>query len=446
VVGFFCDLLVLLLDWFFLILAPEGVGASATGFLRVTKTARFMRIFRALRLLRFVRMWGVITETLDLINSKKLQAASSVVLALLFIILITHYLACGWHFIGRLGMKGGARNWIEMNSIENASLGYRYLTCLHWSLTQFTPAGMEVHPYNLGERMYSIFVLLSAVVSFSSFLSTITTSITKVRALTAEATKQQNILRRYFHENNVSTELGNRIWKNLKTNHFSKTRMHRKDIDVLKYLPRGLHTDLCKELYGPYITRIPFFDYLTGQSKLYLRDVCRKIVVERSTCSGEELFYDGKVAQNLYTVSSGKMQYYHDIEELSCKLSDGDWVSEPVLWLEWKHCGQLISVTYCELVAVESGPFRDLMSEHRSLLSFARSYAKAFLNHMKEANVNGRTDIWNKTAELNELVTIACEDVQHRYDWIRTPRKFPSGHIQPAMHSEETQSPRTDEK
>lgn len=39
----------------------------------------------------------------------------------------------------------------------------QYLTSVHWAVTQFTPAAMEVNPMNVAERMYAIVVIFSGL-------------------------------------------------------------------------------------------------------------------------------------------------------------------------------------------------------------------------------------------------------------------------------------------
>merc|ERR550537_623292 len=87
---FSVDLAILLTDWLFLVVVPN---IKAIDILRVGKSVRISRIFRALRLLRFIRMWGVIMEVLDLINSKRIKATFNLAMALAFIIILTHYFA-----------------------------------------------------------------------------------------------------------------------------------------------------------------------------------------------------------------------------------------------------------------------------------------------------------------------------------------------------------------
>merc|ERR1712139_444488 len=102
-------------------------------------------------------------------------------------------------------------SWIEFHGFENEKLGYKYLSALHWTLTQFTPAGMEVYPHNPTERAFAVVVLLFALVFFSSFLSSITSAMTQLRQLNYATDQQFSLLRRFLKERQVSRELSTRI-------------------------------------------------------------------------------------------------------------------------------------------------------------------------------------------------------------------------------------------
>merc|ERR1712232_66922 len=102
-----------------------------------------------------------------------------------FIILVNHVLACVWYKIGEENVPGYG-SWLEHNDMLDKSTAYQYFTALHFSLTQFTPASMDVHPRNLSERMFSVVVLIFALCIFSSFVSSITAAMTYLRNLTAQ--------------------------------------------------------------------------------------------------------------------------------------------------------------------------------------------------------------------------------------------------------------------
>ena len=50
---------------------------------------------------------------------------------------------------------------------------FMYALSLHWALTQFTPAAMDVVAVNTSERLFSLFATLSGLIMFSFFIGSI---------------------------------------------------------------------------------------------------------------------------------------------------------------------------------------------------------------------------------------------------------------------------------
>merc|ERR1719517_170672 len=119
---------------------------------------------------------------------------------------MNHFLACGWYAVGNFGLDP---SWVQV--LEGKDLQFRYITSLHWSLTQFTPASMEVFPRNSTERSFAVIVILAAMLTFSSFVSSITSGMTRLRMLKSEKAKQQYLLRSFLKENKIPPDLSMRI-------------------------------------------------------------------------------------------------------------------------------------------------------------------------------------------------------------------------------------------
>merc|ERR1712176_173624 len=102
--------------------------------------------------------------------------------------IMNHYLACFWFFLFMslqsdhnyvcAGTSDCTWTEVAFGGDRNVPIMYAYSTALHWSLTQFTPASMEVTPKNAYERFFNIVVIVMALVIFSSFVSSITQAMT----------------------------------------------------------------------------------------------------------------------------------------------------------------------------------------------------------------------------------------------------------------------------
>jgi len=171
--------------------------------------------------------------------------------------------------------------------------GYFYVTALHWSLTQFTPASMEVVPCNTGERIYTIGVMLFAVILFSSLLSSITTSMIYLQKLRAEKSKQVSYVRRYITNKHVTLDLGNRIVSFLRKHSYNVSQrqtLHEDQIAAFSILPESLRAQLRCEVFLPMLDPHPLFRLTHRIDNAAMIAVCTSALSEQDMWIGNEKF------------------------------------------------------------------------------------------------------------------------------------------------------------
>merc|ERR550532_1403148 len=133
---------------------------------------------------------------------------------MMVILALNHVIACLWFLVGKAAISDGQPSWLDWNEpFLEKDMGYQYCTSLHWTLTQFTPASMDVVARNIYERMFSIVVLLFAMVALSSIVGTVTSSMTVIRQMQSDKQKQFWMLRRYLKQKNINHELSTRMTK-----------------------------------------------------------------------------------------------------------------------------------------------------------------------------------------------------------------------------------------
>merc|ERR1719468_417353 len=128
--------------------------------------------------------------------------------------IINHFISCIFYLIADL-QYGKKETWIDSLVLADASWEYKYLTAFHWSMTQFTPATMQLQPHNSVERAFAITGVVLALVGFSYLVGIITNSRSQLRSMTEDASKQFWILRRYLKHNHVPIILSCRIQRYL---------------------------------------------------------------------------------------------------------------------------------------------------------------------------------------------------------------------------------------
>eukprot|EP00928_Gymnodinium_smaydae_P030120 TRINITY_DN22473_c0_g4_i1.p1 TRINITY_DN22473_c0_g4~~TRINITY_DN22473_c0_g4_i1.p1 ORF type:complete len:1074 (+),score=232.13 TRINITY_DN22473_c0_g4_i1:111-3332(+) len=359
------DSLLVIFAWM-QISAESGVENSSTNYAR---TLRFLRLFRIVRMLK---TQSFVQSLVDRIPSESMVIFLGVFKLIFIISIITHFCACGWYGLALLVEDGEQATWISANNMHGQEFSYRYTTALHWSLTQFTPASMEIFPENVYERTFNVIVVLFALVAFSSFISGITKAMDQMARINNEQSEQYSCLRRYLHENKISTELVFRVWNYLNSQERrGSRRIHKQDVKVLQHLSKSLRTELFWEAYSCLLQQHPLFQRIATDTPL-LGQMVSNVAQELSMSCGQELYAAGEQAGQTCFTRTGLLSY-SIFEDPDRPVAENSWICEAALWMPWTHRGCLTATTRCELVAIQVKDFHTVM---RPFLSHTRQVAR----------------------------------------------------------------------
>lgn len=403
------DLCLVLIDWIIISSPKSESGRSEASSARAVKSFYIMRVFRLLRLVRVARLPGSLREaTLFLMRSEYTSLSVGIIKHLAFIMLINHLIACLWYTLG----NNSEPSWVAFYLEEGTTWQMAYFTSLHWSLTQFTPASMEVVPQNLGERVFAVSVLLFAMVSFSSFVSSITNLMNHLRSLKSVETKQFAKLERYLHDNGISFALSCRVKRYL--DHWmaeAKRRPQEKDVEMLLKLSDPLRMEIHYESFRPILVKHPFFAHYEELNGKAMRKLCHTALKSHHLSTGDDLFHTGETAKAMHFVKAGELAYRRPFGRMTDKLEEGDWICEMVLWKPWEHAGTVTAVTECSLMSLDATVFHMVVKETQTASKVAEedmiAYAFKAAEILSQVPQKDLTDL--DDTEIYEAISIAHE-------------------------------------
>jgi len=428
---FSLDFVVVAGDWFNNIgdaVGTSGGNSTAEGIGGMVRSLRAIRILRLLRLLKLRRMMA---ELQDHISSEYTYLLINLCKLLFFILFLNHGIACGWYWLGRQGWKARKRNWLSASKLlksdfgtesewvlEDRAIGYRYATSLHWTLTQFTPASMEVFPQNTEERALAVVVLMFALVAFSSFVGSISTSMTALRNMNADVNKQFWMLRRYLKQQKVTRLVGRRILKYLEyVVERKQGKVQPGTIGILAMLSEQLREELTYEMTYPKAADQPFFQYFTAfpLMSIVVRKICSSALKNKVIARGDHLFYPGDEATHVYCFLGGDMDYLEDdLRHMDPPVEQKEWIAEPAFWVPWKHLGRFRAMGESELIAIDVRSFVDECCKSVVSWKVARRYGEIYLDLLKGT---APTDIIRDEAVSNALQEALSDE--HRAHGLR---------------------------
>ena len=328
---------------------------------------------------------------------------------------MNHFIACAWYGVGQLSPDG----WTKQ--LDGESLTYKYLTSVHWSVAQFQ-SSMDIHAQNEAERIYSIIVVLIALVLFSSFLSSITNSTAQLQRHRREYTNRQRVIREYLKEHNVSPEMSVRVKKQLAHGGAIDARQkHEEQHKILAALPQHLLVDLYEEARVPILVSHAFFGEFHSEYPRAMRRLCYDAMVSLPAQNQEVVFQMGDPCKQMFFVEQGTFSYrlgralsqspldmsfrsqnsvFLPKGEIEHNVTAGRWLSEAAMWTKWEHCGSLSNEEAGFLLALQVDSFLHAVRQHEDAFIDTVLYAREFV---KELNDGGNVSDLHVTPDVVRL-------------------------------------------
>jgi hypothetical protein len=421
------DLAVVVLDWIEILFATGGIAVFRLG-----KASRTFRIIRMLRLMRLIRMQHVLKLIAERIRSERVSIITDIIKITLALLFIAHMIACLWYGLGKKADDGG-NSWVQHYEMDKHSLAYKYTTSLHWSLAQFTGGMDEVVACNLNERIFAIVVFVIAFVISAIFVSSLTSSMTRLHIISSRQSQQLVSLRRYLTQNGLPGRLAMRVQRNAQHALMEKQRfMPEEEVELLNIVSEPLRVELHFELYALILQVHPFFRSFIEECPPVMRKICHSATSMCIVSCGDIIFNPGEtpLQPKMYICCDGKLRFI-SINGSVKFLHQKSWVSEAVLWTAWMHRGELRATTDSRLAMIDAKMFQDIASTFDYPDFDPRQYAALFVNHLNSQLVaeDEIMDVAPDVMQWFKHITPTHEmKTVHSESWLETISGHLSGH------------------
>ncbi|CAE7249696.1 CNGA3 [Symbiodinium pilosum] len=348
-------------------------------------TLRSAKLLRAAKLPGFFRYLPMFIS-----RSEYITLSLGIVRHLLGILFINHVIASFWYLLGE--EQGG---WLEVYEIPVADWWYSYLVTLHWSLTQFTPASMSVQPQTLPERAFNVAVVIFALVTFSSFVSSITNLMTHLRNLESGEQILFSKLEDFMQSRKFSFYLTIRVRRYLDQRLAEKrSKPEEQDIELLQRLSEPLKMEVHFEMHSPTLTKHPLLFAYSRLNEPAMMKLCHTALRTMQLSADDYLFTKGETAKTMYFAISGALVYTKEDEPAPYPVQAPAYFSEMVLWCPWSHCGSMRAKTDCKILCLDAAQFFDVVQHAKNCQLEVCAYAERALHiQNKYFDKDSRSDL-----------------------------------------------------
>lgn len=404
------DIFIVGSDWLLLLLGAPA-GAASVG--RVGKALRMMRVVRLLRVIRVAKLTKI-SDKLDSATTGALHAVFSIFKWLGCLVLICHTVGCCWYWVGTW-LEDETRGWLvdvrerlEEDYGHEVSMMHRYAISFHWAISQFSPCSSPFNPRTLTEEIFNIIFIFCGLTIFSSFIGSVTTTITALRKGAMEVSRQHTVFHEYARYHRLTWDLQQNIAAYARYLHRRKPRILEKDVPFLHSLPEALLIQTRCQVCSTPLCKHPFFDYLLRNHALALMFTCHQAAAHEIYGTTDELFSFHAQASRMLFIVKGIAEYYegpHGLKKgCSYDFRDGTWLCEASLWLRYLHLGRLIAKDETDVVCVDGAKFREVIVNRPGALTAAKLYGRSFSIRAIELSVD--LDTWNDKSEVSDMLFV----------------------------------------
>lgn len=400
------DTCMVICNWALLLLRhPANSQEDGIHGLNVWRTLTLVRVLRILRLFKAPEMEGFISEH---IRSETTRLVVSITRLITLLMIVAHFIACSWYGVGRyVASQGNDSSWVVRYNLAHEDLWDKYAFSVHWSLSQFTGEQI-IQIESISERSFAIGIFIFAFLFSSIFVSSITTLMTRLQIIASKQSGQLSSLRRYLHDNGISTSLAVRIIRNAQQAMRTNQRivaLH--SVEVLQEVSRSLKIELHFEVHFPTISSHPFFKCYYAANPIGMQKLCHQAVSVHWLSVQDVVFHECETPEKpaMLFVTQGQLVYHQEGVQKYKILSRGTWACEAALWLAVvQHHGTMRVTTESSLLRLEADLFQRMVVHFPT--HHAQEYAKQFLHRIRILSIEeDSTDVPDLDADyICELV------------------------------------------
>jgi hypothetical protein len=257
-------------------------------------------------------------------------------------------------------------------------------------------------------------MLIFALIFSAGFVGCLTTAMTRLVIIASERSAQFAALHRYLKDAGISLELSVRVQRSARNIYAERKRnTSEQDVELVAWISDRLRMEIHYEITSPLLTCHPFFNLYDKALSAGVRHICHKAITELSISRADVLFAELELpaCPAMFIVSSGKFHYSQGIAQPRT-ISAKQWISEAVLWTSWAYLGTLQAVSDCQLLALESHSFHNIVSMLTTL--HACSYAKKFVALLNQFSDGDLSDIGDLVKSGDLALNTFIEQGQNR--------------------------------
>ncbi|MBZ0199305.1 MAG: cyclic nucleotide-binding domain-containing protein, partial [Ignavibacteriaceae bacterium] len=304
-------------------------------------TFYMIRLIKLFRIGRFMHEWKR--------NQIKFSDYLSFSFFLFWLLITSHWLACGW--------------LAQTKAVQPDNAVATYVTALYWVIQTLTTVGYgDVPSVTTGQKIYTIVVMLFGAGVYGYIIGSVASILSQQDPSKAYYTKNIDRLKAFVKYRKLPIELQNKI-KNYYT-YAWKRRLGFDESSLLTSLPPALKIETALFLKKDMLDKIPIFDNAPDNFKQEVALNFRSMVFS----PGDLICREGEIGSEMYFIIQGELEVISgDGKKTIAVLRDGNFFGEISLFKNSPRTANVKAVTYSDLYILEKKIFEQILSRFPSV-------------------------------------------------------------------------------
>jgi hypothetical protein len=321
------------LFWFL----ADFLAAIPFFWLPVSPYFSILRVLKLLRIAQYMHDWRLTTL--------KYSEYLKMVFFVFWLLLFSHYLACGWLALARELYKG-----------DNVST---YVSSFYWVIESLTTVGYgEIIPTTNSQKIYAIMVMLTGVGVYGYIIGNVASILAKRDPAKTQYFDNLEQLNAFVRYRDIPATLQKRIKEYYA--YIWKKRLGFDEMTFLSALPMGLRTEVELHLKCQVLDKIPLFQELDNS---FIEEVALNLKPDVYT-PGEFICKEGQESDKMFFVIKGELLVLRQDGSVINILKEGDFFGEIALLNNQLRSASVQAVTYCDLYILEKEVFIYLLERY----------------------------------------------------------------------------------
>ncbi|KAM3138826.1 hypothetical protein pb186bvf_009029 [Paramecium bursaria] len=241
------------------------------------------------------------------------------------VLMLAHFMACIWHYVGSRSLQEFDQSWITKFDLENQSLYVKYCYSFYWAATTMATVGYgDIVGQNPYEIICSSILIIFSCGIFAFSINSIGMILNNINQSQSHYKRTLLLINEHMLQNDVSTQLQNKIRNYLKYFYQGTQTAQQKDIDtIIAQLSQNLKIELMKDVRSKVVQNNKFI------SQYFSQHTQQKLIQHfQSLCFTplEQIYNQNSVDDNsFYIIQKGSVDLIDmNSGKLLQSLSEGD--------------------------------------------------------------------------------------------------------------------------